>query len=77
MKQITSQADPKAAVALIALGAAFGAAFVFMKVLADEISTFEIVAGRLVLGTAVLVAVIAVRGQNYRMSCTARGSSTR
>ncbi len=68
MKQITSQAEPKAALALVALGAAFGAAFVFMKVLADEISTFEIVAGRLVLGTAVLVAVIAVRGRKYRMS---------
>ena len=27
MKQITSQADPKAALALVALGAAFGAAF--------------------------------------------------
>lgn len=68
MKQITSQADPKAALALIGLGAAFGAAFLFMKVLSDEISTFEIVAGRLVLGAAVLAAFIIIRGEKYTMT---------
>lgn len=68
MKKITSQPDPKAVLALIAIAAAFGGAFVFMKVLADEISTFEIVAGRLTLGAAVLVIVIALRGQKYTMT---------
>lgn len=63
MKQITSQSDPKAIIALVAMGAAFGASFLFMKVLSDEIATFEIVAARLVLSAAVLAAFIILRNK--------------
>ena len=68
MKQITTQADPKAALALVGLGAAFGSAFLFMKVLSDEISTFEIVAGRLTLAATVLVAFMVLRREEYTMT---------
>jgi drug/metabolite transporter (DMT)-like permease len=63
MKQITSQADPRAIIALVAMGAAFGASFLFMKVLSDEIATFEIVAGRLILGATVLAVFIILRNK--------------
>jgi drug/metabolite transporter (DMT)-like permease len=64
----TNITDLRSALALVTLGAAFGAAFVFMKVLVDEISTFEIVAGRLALGAAALALVIAVRGRGLTMT---------
>jgi drug/metabolite transporter (DMT)-like permease len=50
------------------MGAAFGASFLFMKVLSDEIETFEIVAGRLILGAAVLAAFILLRNKPLNMS---------
>jgi drug/metabolite transporter (DMT)-like permease len=65
---MTKNTDLKAAAALIAMGAAFGASFMFMKVLTDEISTFEIVAGRLVLAALVLAAVILVRGVPFNLT---------
>jgi drug/metabolite transporter (DMT)-like permease len=68
MTSTTTGADPRSAVALFALGAAFGASFLFMKVLSDELSTFEIVAGRLLLGSAVLALIIAVRGKGFAMT---------
>jgi drug/metabolite transporter (DMT)-like permease len=74
MKQITNQADPKAALALIGLGAAFGSAFLFMKVLSDEISTFEIVSGRLTLAALALVAFMIIRREEYTMT---RGNAAR
>ena len=64
----TTSTDPRFALALVVLGAAFGAAFLFMKILSDEISTFEIVAGRLALGAAVLGTIIVVRGKGFRMT---------
>jgi drug/metabolite transporter (DMT)-like permease len=42
--------DPRAAPVLLALGCIWGASFLFIKVLVDEISPIEVVAGRLVLG---------------------------
>jgi drug/metabolite transporter (DMT)-like permease len=53
----------KALVALVILGGLFGSAFLYMKVLVDEIAPIEIVAGRLSLGALVVFAIIAVRGK--------------
>jgi drug/metabolite transporter (DMT)-like permease len=48
---------------LIALGTIWGSAFILMKVLVDEISPTQIVAARLTLGAAVLVALVALKGK--------------
>jgi drug/metabolite transporter (DMT)-like permease len=53
----------KAMVVLVVLGALFGSAFLYMKVLVDEIAPIEIVAGRLSLGALVLFVIMAVRGK--------------
>ncbi len=53
---------------LLALGGLFGAAFLFMKVLVDEIAPAEIVAGRLTLGALVVFAIMAIRGKSFRIS---------
>jgi drug/metabolite transporter (DMT)-like permease len=51
---------------LLILGGLFGSAFLYMKVLVDEIAPVEIVAGRLSLGALVLFVIIAVRGKAVR-----------
>ena len=48
---------------LLALGCTWGASFLFIKVLVDEISTIEIVTGRLVFGAVVVLAFVAWRRQ--------------
>ena len=48
---------------LIALGIIWGSAFILMKVLVEEISPLQIVAARLALGAAVLLAVVALKGK--------------
>lgn len=53
---------------LVALGGIFGAAFFFMKVLVEEIAPLEIVAGRLLLGTLVVMGLILARGKAFRVS---------
>ncbi len=55
--------NTKALVVLVILGGLFGSAFLYMKVLVDEITPIEIVAGRLSLGALVVFAIIAVRGK--------------
>jgi drug/metabolite transporter (DMT)-like permease len=55
--------NTKALVVLVILGGLFGSAFLYMKVLVDEISPVEIVAGRLSLGALVVFVIIAVRGK--------------
>jgi drug/metabolite transporter (DMT)-like permease len=55
--------NAKALVVLVVLGGLFGSAFLYMKVLVDEIAPIEIVAGRLSLGALVVFAIIAVRGK--------------
>lgn len=50
---------------LVTVGGLFGSAFLFMKVLVDEISPIEIVAGRLALGAIVIAAVMAMRGRRF------------
>jgi drug/metabolite transporter (DMT)-like permease len=60
---------------LLVLGVIFGSAFLYMKVLVDEISATEIVAGRLFLGALTVFAVMAVLKQrpllNPRMMAAA------
>lgn len=51
---------------LVLMGGLFGAAFLFMKVLVDEIAPTEIVAGRLTLAAIVVLGIMAVRGAAYR-----------
>ncbi|HEY5640833.1 MAG TPA: DMT family transporter [Dehalococcoidia bacterium] len=58
----------KAPLALIALGALFGAAFLFMKVLVDEIAPVEIAAGRLALGALVVFAIVFARRRPVRLN---------
>ena len=55
--------NAKALVVLVILGGLFGSAFLYMKVLVDEIAPVEIVAGRLSLGALVVFAIIALRGK--------------
>lgn len=56
----TSAAVP---LVLLALGIIWGSAFIFMKVLVDEISPAQIVAARLILGALVVTSVAAFRRQ--------------
>jgi drug/metabolite transporter (DMT)-like permease len=55
--------NTKALVVLVILASLFGSAFLYMKVLVDEIAPIEIVAGRLSLGALVVFAIIAIRGK--------------
>jgi len=48
---------------LVVLGGLFGSAFLYMKVLVDEITPVEIVAGRLSLGALAVFVIIALRGK--------------
>ena len=54
--------------ALVVLGWTFGAAFLFMKVIVDEISPSELVAGRMFLGAATVGLVLAVLRRAPRLS---------
>ena len=66
----------QAIAALVVMGALFGAAFLFMKVLVDEISPTEIVAGRMTLGAAAVLAIIAVRRVAFQVNRKAIGKAT-
>ena len=63
MASNTTGLNTKALMVLVILGGLFGSAFLYMKVLVDEIAPVEIVAGRLSLGALVVFAIIAVRGK--------------
>lgn len=56
----------KALMALVVLGGLFGAAFLFMKVLVEEIAPTEIAAGRLSLAAILVLAIVAARGKALR-----------
>jgi drug/metabolite transporter (DMT)-like permease len=60
--------NTKALVVLVILGSLFGSAFLYMKVLVDEIAPIEIVAGRLSLGALVVFAIIVMRGKPIRFT---------
>lgn len=66
MTDSATRLKTKALVVLVVLGALFGSAFLYMKVLVDEIPPVEIVAGRLSLGALVLFVIMAVRGKAVR-----------
>jgi drug/metabolite transporter (DMT)-like permease len=55
---------------LLALGCAWGASFLFIKVLVDETSTLEIVEGRVLFGALAVGAVITYRGAVPRWPLT-------
>ena len=59
--------NAKALVVLVIVAGLFGSAFLYMKVLVDEIAPIEITAGRLTLGALVVFAIIAVRGKALRL----------
>jgi drug/metabolite transporter (DMT)-like permease len=63
--------NTKALLVLVVLGGLFGSAFLYMKVLVDEIAPIEITAGRLSLGALVVFAIIAARARPFKFS-TAR-----
>ena len=57
------KSNPAVPLVLLGLGVIWGSAFIFMKVLVDEISPAQIVAARLALGALVVVGVTAFRGR--------------
>ena len=52
---------PKALLALLALGATWGASFLFIKVIVEETSPLEVAQGRMFFGALAVGAVLAVR----------------
>ncbi len=57
---------PKALLALLALGAIWGASFLFIKVIVDETSALEVAEGRMFFGALAVGVVIAVRKMPLR-----------
>jgi drug/metabolite transporter (DMT)-like permease len=51
----------RAVAVLVALGCVWGTSFLFIKVIVDEVSAMELVAGRLFLGAATILAFMALR----------------
>jgi drug/metabolite transporter (DMT)-like permease len=66
MTGIDSGTKTKVALVLVVLGSLFGAAFLFMKVLVEEIAPTEIAAGRLTLAAILVLAIVAARGKALR-----------
>ena len=64
----TNMVNTKTLAILIGLGGLFGGAFFYMKVLVEEIAPMEIVAGRLVIGSPVVFAIMAARGIGFRLN---------
>jgi drug/metabolite transporter (DMT)-like permease len=59
--------SPRAAAVLLVLGCVWGASFLFIKVVVDEIPPLELVTGRLFFGTVAVIAVIAYRRAPVRL----------
>ena len=57
---------PKALLALLALGAIWGASFLFIKVIVDETSALEVAEGRMFFGALAVGVVIAIRRMPLR-----------
>ncbi|MEE8347919.1 MAG: DMT family transporter [Dehalococcoidia bacterium] len=57
---------PKALLALLALGAIWGASFLFIKVIVDETSALEVAEGRMFFGALAVGVVIAIRKMPLR-----------
>jgi drug/metabolite transporter (DMT)-like permease len=58
--------NPKALLTLLALGATWGASFLFIKVIVDETSPLEVAEGRLFFGALAVAAVLAIRRTRLR-----------
>ena len=56
----------KALLALLALGAIWGASFLFIKVIVDETSSLEVAEGRMFFGALAVGVVIAIRKMSFR-----------
>jgi len=65
--------NTKTSLALLTLGGLFGAAFLFMKVLVEEISPAEIVLGRLALAATIVYAIMLARGKAPRFDLATIG----
>ena len=65
----------KTIAALIVLGTMFGAAFLFMKVIIDEIAVTELVAGRLALGAVTVLVLAAVLRRSLNLAPKALGAA--
>ncbi len=61
---------------LLALAGVWGSSFLFIKVIVDEASPAELVAGRLVLGAAAMLAFIAVRRRRVEWSPALLGKTS-
>lgn len=66
----------KTIAALIILGTMFGAAFLFMKVIIEEIPVTELVAGRLALGALTVLVLVAVMRRSLNLAPKALGAAT-
>jgi drug/metabolite transporter (DMT)-like permease len=58
--------NPKALLTLLALGATWGASFLFIKVIVEETSALEVAEGRLFFGALAVAAVMAMRRTRLR-----------
>jgi drug/metabolite transporter (DMT)-like permease len=58
--------DPRAPALLLALGCTWGASFLFIKVIVEEVSPVELVAGRLFFGAVSVMAFILVTRHEFR-----------
>jgi drug/metabolite transporter (DMT)-like permease len=58
--------NPKALLTLLALGATWGASFLFIKVIVEETSALEVAEGRLFFGALAVAAVLAMRRTRLR-----------
>ena len=74
-KRKDTQMQTKTIAALIVLGTMFGAAFLFMKVIIDEIAVTELVAGRLALGAVTVLILAAVLRRSLNLAPKAVGAA--
>ena len=58
--------DPRAPVLLLALGCTWGASFLFIKVIVEDVSPVELVAGRLFFGAVAVLGFIVVTRHEFR-----------
>lgn len=60
--------DPRAPVLLVALGCTWGASFLFIKVIVEDVSPIEVVAGRLFFGALAVMGFILITKHEFRWS---------
>ena len=60
--------DPRAPALLLALGCTWGASFLFIKVIVEDVSPVELVAGRLFFGAVAVLGFIVITRHEFRWS---------